>query len=637
MPEAGWARALAWLLWVCLLGPCSVGAQTPLHLTVADKLSYEAASTTLPPYEVRSASLPGTWQTVTLPHVMPRRLLPGAPDDAVARQRTIVAWFRLQVPALPVADSPRYLYIPRWKTDGQLAVYGDGRLLYQSHASVRWNGWNIPLWIALNETAGAATPREILLRIERPYDSGGGLSSVWLGEAQGLDWRFRVRDLLQVQLPYLGSAAFLAVGLFSLFIWFRLRQETVFLLFFLVSLASFFRTLHFHVGENRLPVSDEWFTWLTVNALYWMCFSVHFFLNVLHGRSRPWLNRLVAGVCLGVGLVSLPVFPGLPGVYEMSHLLYIVLLVIGTTVAVVGLRQSRRVGSRDGVLLGLWALVGMAFGAYDWLLQNNFIDVESIYLGPYSNIGAFLVFVYIIFGRYVAAHDAVRQANAHLALRLQAREAELGQSHQRLREIEHRQTLIDERQRLMQDMHDGMGSSLRTALLAVERGRMDHAMVAEVLKGCIDDLKLAIDSMEPVQADLLLLLATLRFRLGPRLDAAGVALRWQVENVPPLDWLDPRNALHILRILQEAFTNIIKHTQASEIRVATRVDGDQVVITITDNGQGFAVDPLALHAGRGMSNQSRRAQAIGGQIHWASSPAGTCLSLHLPITRPPAT
>ncbi len=237
--------------------------------------------------------------------------------------------------------------------------------------------------------------------------------------------------------------------------------------------------------------------------------------------------------------------------------------------------------------------------------------------------------------RRKAVHD-VEEANASLGLRLQEREAELTEAHHRLRKIEQRQTLSQERQRLMQDMHDGLGSSLVSALRVVEHGNMNEAEVAQVLKGCIDDLKLAIDSMESVEADLLLLLATLRFRLGPRLESTGIALRWEVNNVPPLDWLDPKNALHILRILQEAFTNIIKHTRATEIRVATEVKSDQVMVAITDNGQGFAVENALRRDGvngKGLSNQLRRAEALGAEIHWDSNDAGTRLTLRLPIKR----
>ena len=86
----------------------------------------------------------------------------------------------------------------------------------------------------------------------------------------------------------------------------------------------------------------------------------------------------------------------------------------------------------------------------------------------------------------------------------------------------------------MQEMHDGLGSSLVSALRVVENGKMQSGELAGVLKDCIDDLKLAIDSIEPVDDDLLLLLATLRFRLGARLENTGIRLHWKVSKIPPL-------------------------------------------------------------------------------------------------------
>ena len=216
---------------------------------------------------------------------------------------------------------------------------------------------------------------------------------------------------------------------------------------------------------------------------------------------------------------------------------------------------------------------------------------------------------------------------------MQEREDELQESHRCLREVARIQTLYDERQRLTQDMHDGMGSSLITALLAVERGHIDTQMVADMLKNCIDDLKLTIDSMETIQADLLLLLATLRFRLEPRLESAGIKLRWEVENVPVMEWLDPSNALHILRILQEAFTNIVKHAAATEIHVATCVESDTVLVIITDNGLGFSVDAGLDNDGKGLRNQMRRAESISAEIKIEPGNPGTRLTLRLLIVK----
>lgn len=282
---------------------------------------------------------------------------------------------------------------------------------------------------------------------------------------------------------------------------------------------------------------------------------------------------------------------------------------------------------RYSLVSGLF--VFLAFLSAIWLSSDLALDELSY--RSYHVVTMFILATGIGWWReYVIRNDFSVRAN------LQAREAELTESYRLLREIEQRQMLAQERQRLVQDMHDGLGSSLVSALKVVEHGRMEEAEVAQVLKGCIDDLKLAIDSMEPVEADLLLLLATLRFRLGPRLESSGIVLRWEVENVPALEWLDPKNALHILRILQEAFSNIIKHTHATEIRVTTGVENNHVVVTVTDNGQGFSVENALKSGGKGLSNQMRRAQAIGAKVNWESNDAGTRLTLLLPIKRPQA-
>ena len=625
------ARFVRAVLICAALWHLTLQAEVPLHLTRAETLFIAGQGYTPPPYEADVSGFAGTWQAVDLPHTLPRQLVPDSATGTPSVSQTVVTWYRMKLPTLEASADARFLYIPRWKTDGTLAVYGDKRLLYKSHANISWNGWNIPLWIPLDNTVDSVLPDHIFIRIERPRQSGGGISSMWLGERAGLDWRYRIRYLVQVQLPHASSMAFLAVGIFSFFVWLRLRAEKEYLLFFGISVASFFRTLHFHVGESELPISDEWFTWITINSLFWMVLITHFFFNYLHRQPLVWLNRAAIGISTVVGVFTLPYFPSLPDAYALTSLVYIALLLMGFPVAGVGYFQSRRAHSHDGILLSIWAVAGMLAGGYDWLMQNNYVSIEGIYLGPFSNIVAFLIFMHIIFRRYIAANAEVKQVNASLQLKLQEREDALLESHQRLREIAHRQTLSDERQRLMQDMHDGMGSSLRTALLAIERGHIEPLMVAEVLKDCIDDLKLAIDSMEPVQADLLLLLATLRFRLGPRLESAGIVLRWEIENVPPLDWIDPTNALHILRILQEAFTNIIKHTQATEIRVITGVENESVLVRIIDNGSGFSPAKSRSTTGKGLSNQMRRAESIGAEIRWASGDAGTSVSLHLPI------
>jgi hypothetical protein len=239
-----------------ILASAEAEAVTSQHITTAQTLSIPSHGYSAPPHDINNLRLPDEWVTVNLPHALTRQLVPPAVPQGESEAPTIETWYRLQLPTLASGEKIHHLYIPRWKTDGRLAIYGDGKLLYMSQGGIYWNGWNIPLRVPINATADTPSPNIILLRIQRPLDSGGGISSIWLQESTSLNWRYRVRYLLQVQLPYTSSVVFLAVGIFSFFVWRRLRSERSYLLFFFIAAASFIRTLHYYVGESPLPMSE---------------------------------------------------------------------------------------------------------------------------------------------------------------------------------------------------------------------------------------------------------------------------------------------------------------------------------------------------------------------------------------------
>lgn len=608
-------------------GAWLAGRPHGIHLTRTQLLIQDTNGYTPPPRRIDPRGIQGRWRTVAMPHA-PRPGVPTRPGDA-GLLPTRTSWYLFQLdPALP-APPDSYLFVPRWKTDGEIAIYLDGRLFYQSHANLQWNGSNRPLWIPLEDAAETTPPREILIRIQHVRGMGGALSTLWVGDYSQLGGAYLVRNFFQTELPYIGSAMFLATGVFAFFVWLRRRRETPYLLFAAMTVVVFLRVMHSYMGMDRLPVSDAWFGWFTVNSIAWMILIVHLFLLRLHHHRQPLLTAAIASTSLAIALITLPVFSGAFDATVIAPLIYVTMAILGALAFGIGLYRSWQAHSREGMVLAGWGLLSVLLGCYDILLQNNLVDIEGLFLNIYAAIGLIVAFCQIMLSRYTRAMSEVERANTVLAERLAEREAELNASHQKLREIERREVLHEERQRLMQDMHDGLGSSLVSALRVVEHGRINEGEIAHLLKGCIDDLKLTIDSMEPVETDLLLLLGTLRFRLQPRLEATGIKLRWEVGDVPPLVWLDQRHSLHVLRILQEAFTNVIKHASANEIRVTTETRDGFVRVGIIDNGHGF--DAAAVTEGRGLGNQARRAEAIGGRIELVSGPDGTVLTLLLPI------
>lgn len=440
-----------------------------------------------------------------------------------------------------------------------------------------------------------------------------------------------------VQTWYFGMVA--AMVLFNLLLFAALR-DTAYLLYSGFALfAALTISASNGLGKEFLWPATAWWSNIAVSICGALTYAMLllFMRRILNTRELvPRLDRLIrilVGICLLAPIgyaVSITTF-AVPSALLIG-VANVLILFVSLYCAIV---RRERIAALF-LLAFLMVLIGVVTVALKTfaVLPVNAFTANGYQIGSALEM---LMLAFVLAYRFIMirrqATEAVKKANATLEQRLRERETELKVSHERLREIEQRQVLTDERQRLMQDMHDGLGSSLVSALKAVEHGRLDEVQIAQVLKSCIDDLKLAIDSLEPVDADLLLLLATLRFRLGPRLEASGIALRWDVHDLPALEWLDSKNSLHILRILQEAFTNVIKHADASEIWLTTGVEADWIVVTIADNGRGFSLARTFHNSGKGLSNQMRRAQAIGADVQWKSTDAGTILTLRLPIRR----
>ena len=164
--------------------------------------------------------------------------------------------------------------------------------------------------------------------------------------------------------------------------------------------------------------------------------------------------------------------------------------------------------------------------------------------------------------------QVLRASQEGLESRVREREQLLKRNFERLRESERVKVEAQERQRIMQDMHDGLGSQLMSSLMLVERGAVSNDQFAQILRESIDDMRLAIDALAADDADLAAALGNLRFRMEPRLRAAGMELTWDARRLPEELGLHPDVVLPILRIVQEALTNALKHSRARAVRLA---------------------------------------------------------------------
>lgn len=225
--------------------------------------------------------------------------------------------------------------------------------------------------------------------------------------------------------------------------------------------------------------------------------------------------------------------------------------------------------------------------------------------------------------------DGLRQAEsgrAELSLALAQRTRELENEFDRRRAAEAARTLADERARIMRDMHDGVGGQLVALIGQVQAGQAEAAQIAPQLRRTLDDLRLMIDSLDSACADLSVALGMLRARMEPLLAAQAMRVVWRTAHLPDLPSAAPATVLHVLRILQEALTNALKHAQASQIDVGADWDGARLRIVVADDGR-WRDDG----SGRGLASMRARAAAIGGDIDIVHDAGGTRVTLELPL------
>ena len=657
---------------ILLIAACgSAVAESPLlHITEAQLWSSSstawmqpASMAELDAGDRAMTAASAVWQTISLPHARPRaswpRQVPGAED------RAEVQWYRIHIPATKFTTQRLRLYAPRWQATGTLAVYVNGQRAWQSRGDRAWNNFNHPLWVDLGGLLQPGRDAWVYVRIANQFNTGGALSSLWVGSTADLLPSWRWRTFLQTALPTYWRGSFLLLGFFALgvAVWLRLTRgrhtglepaggARPFVLFFCMGVAQAVAALLFLVDDAGLDMSFAWFAWMTLVGMVTVPVCAFHFLGLVQNRPRPRLGRLLVVYWFIVVVATLPYWwVEHPGVLGLQRLAVLPPALAQIYAAVANAWRER---SRANVMLAAWGPVSLAMAWHDLRMQSYKMDMEGIYLTPYVNLGLLTLFVYVAFTHYTRALAVAARSRAVLADQLAAQERELLQAHERLRVAEREQTLLNERQRLMSEMHDGVGSSLMSALRQVELGRTPID-IAQVLRECIDDLKIAIDSLESTDADLLALLGALRFRLGPRLRGAGIALRWRMTDLPPLPWLDAQSALHVLRVLQEVLTNIVKHSDATEITVttATAQDGQSaqparigpapgdgmgatgVRVCVQDNGRPFMPPPpeVPLPGRRGVANIRNRVAVLGAQCTWQPQSGGTLFVLWLPLSQ----
>jgi PAS domain S-box-containing protein len=200
--------------------------------------------------------------------------------------------------------------------------------------------------------------------------------------------------------------------------------------------------------------------------------------------------------------------------------------------------------------------------------------------------------------------------------------------------------VIEERNRMARDIHDTLAQGFTGVIVQLEAAgeataqhreatAADHLeQAAEIARESLREARRSVQALRPLALEEKSLGGALKDLIGKMTAGTKIRTTFTLEGEPRE--LSPEWEANLLRIGQEALTNVLRHAQASEFQAQIVFEDAVIRMSLRDNGKGF--DPGGKYEGCGLQGMKERAESMGGQLTFQSVEGiGTVLSMTLPI------
>jgi len=528
-----------------------------------------------------------------------------------------------------IPNEPWALYLPR--VGNTFEVWLNGNLLLRRGLLNIENADDYAKtahWVTL-PVAGMLLNNHLEIRIHADSLRRAGLSPLQIGPQSELLPFYEKSYLLQTGWPLIVIAFSVSVSVLAYVLW-RSRMssphalaknEEIYLMAAWTELLWALRMLDTVFTEPPLP----WPWWGGVtNMVYvlWIYSAFQFVHRVTEmdiKKIRPLLTLM-----MGLGFLSTTVgfLLGAPWLWTTwLGMASIGLLIYGLWFFYYSLRQP----SFERILIAVAVAINVVAGFAEWLGRVG----QTVYAPtPWLRYTAVLfgwALAIIVVYRFRQTSEINQGLTLSLTQRVTEKEIELAAIYLQKEQLARQHERTTERTRILRDMHDGVGANISTAIRQLEFGLATRAEVLITLRESMDQLKLSIDAMNLPLGDLTSLLANLRYRLEPRLKAAGIELSWGVEQLPLMTWLDALTMRHVQFMVYEAISNALQHAGATVMRIElkpTQEGGAQ--LRVMDNGCGFDLSQVKQ---QGLSSLRERAKSLNALLQVISEPGQTVIQL----------
>lgn len=486
---------------------------------------------------------------------------------------------------------------------------------------------SVPYFAHIPASALQATDNEIAITLIPGGKLVGFLGPVYIDRVDLIKPSFNWHYFRAVQLP--GIVIFwqllLAATLFV--IWYSRRNERAALYCALTLVFSCLHGIPVFLPNSVVLANTVALLGLAIN--FWLSAIGSLFVAELTNHPlRQWARYVLA-----VPVVATIAFLILPEpAFHIVDLVFVVpfsLLLTGWIVYQLVVSAFRHRHQESAILLGS-VISACALAVHETLIlsntltDSNFLHFRVVYVLLLPGLS------FIFVRRLVHSMHEVDTLVNTLEERVEASEQQLREAFDQRQRLERRQALNEERQRIMRDMHDGLGGQLTSIIAMASTNDAKPEAIEGSARAALEDLRTLIHSLG-VEDDITGVLGTFRERAEQQLALHGIELDWRMVEIPTIAGLSPSAALAVLRILQEATTNVIKYSNSDRVLIVfSLIPGPprSLQIDVEDNGVGFNA---RTHGGHGMRNMTSRADELRGRLDVRSSDQGTFVTLRVPI------
>ena len=468
--------------------------------------------------------------------------------------------------------------------------------------------WNTPQLVQFSRSR-LDTAKYIRIKLFAFAGDHTLLEPIYLGEHDRLKSLYSRFRFFQNQLTLSISVATSVLLFVSLLLWIASGREKSYLIAIATSLSLIVACQNYFVVNTFLThtmlqaVTHTSLDWLGVFVAMWI-------MNIkgLHSGFNKYLFLW--------GFFSILVNIMLPGSYSVPFVEWLHYVSIGIVVLVLlAPVNSDRANSAEVFTTRMTGVLGCSLCLIDMVVQARMLQIPG--LPRFVPITFFLIFIsnnVILLNRFSRTYKIARRSQEELESIVAKREADLDRYHAQNTILESQQARSEERERIMRDLHDGMGGHLVSALaVAKQKSRLDDKSqnnITDSLQTALVEMRMLITNSANEFHDLGEALGSLRATIEPLLKNAGVELHWRLDPFGKMPILTVSERMHVVRIMQECFTNVIKHSNASSVTVSTRQAGARYRVQIENSG---AVD-YTNRSGNGVRNMQYRAEMLNGSF-----------------------